>query len=381
MAVKYFLVALGEVDAPFEVADNATLGRHIDNDFVIAGEDVRDYHARITITPRGLRVVPLEEAPLLVGEVSVASVHGLAPGDVITIGQHEIRVDVEEEGVSSHWQLFASSDPEGLYIGEKLAVGRGDDNDLRINEGHVSRHHALLEVVNKTVWIRDLGSSNGTFVNGERLVGAWRLFHGDEVTFDECRYQLIGDNPDLTPVRPLAEIEESHADTLAPIEPAPAATAEVSRVDVASTQLADAGPANEDGPSLVGVAAPILHQVFPLSFGRYLIGRAPEADVFLAEPSVSLKHAELELDADGARVTNLISTNGTQVNGDDIHIRRLVHGDQLKVGRVVLEYRHPNPPHVDSPAKKPPTTAILVGAGTAIAIGAALWLLLANFGA
>jgi pSer/pThr/pTyr-binding forkhead associated (FHA) protein len=365
---------VGGDDEPFEVSDNVTVGRHIDNDFVIAGEDVRDYHARITVTPRGLRVVPLEEAPLLVGEVPVASVHGLAPGDVITIGQHEIRVEVIDARAAGSWKLCAGGDAAGVSVHEALAVGRGEDNDLRINDGHISRHHARLEVVDDVVWIRDLGSSNGTFVNGERLVGAWRLFHGDEVTFDERRYQLIGDNPELTPVRPLAEIEESRADTLAPLEPAPAATAEVSRVDVASTQLAETGTSTEDGPSLVGVAAPILHQVFPLSFGRYLIGRAPEADVFLAEPSVSLKHAELELDADGARVTNLISTNGTQVNGEDIHIRRLEHGDQLQVGRVVLEYRHPHPPEAQSPSERSTAVVAVTALVVGVTLGVVLWL-------
>lgn len=361
---RYLLVALDAQDAPFEVEGNATLGRHIDNDFIIAGEDVYDYHARVTVTPRGLRVVPLDDAPLLVGETPVASVHGLAPGDVITIGQHHIRIDVEDRGPSGGWRLCGSGDPAGVRINDRLTVGRGDDNDLRISDGHVSRHHARLEVVNDTVWVRDLTSSNGTFVNGERLVGTWRLFHGDEITFDESRYQLIGDDPDLTPVRPLSEVDQDQADTLTPLDGAPSATAEISTVNVARAPSVEVAGATEEGPSLVGVAPPILHQVFPLSFGRYLIGRAPEADVFLAEPSVSLKHAEIELDADGARVTNLISTNGTQVNGEEIHTRKLEHGDRLQIGRVMLEYRYPQP-HVVPASRSQSRLALVMAAGAA----------------
>ena len=77
------------------------------------------------------------------------------------------------------------------------------------------------------IWLEDLRSANGTYVNGDRIAGAWRVFHGDEISFDTIRYQLIGDAPDLTPIRPPGqppdqlEVSERIVD-----EPARAETAE-----------------------------------------------------------------------------------------------------------------------------------------------------------
>ncbi len=52
---------------------------------------------------------------------------------------------------------------------EKTIIGRKEDCDLRIPLGEVSRQHAVLMVSNGEVSIRDLGSSNGTYVNNQRV--------------------------------------------------------------------------------------------------------------------------------------------------------------------------------------------------------------------
>ncbi len=50
-----------------------------------------------------------------------------------------------------------------------LTVGRGLDNDVVIEDARVSRHHAQLRYKTRRFWVTDLGSTNGTFVNGERI--------------------------------------------------------------------------------------------------------------------------------------------------------------------------------------------------------------------
>lgn len=62
-------------------------------------------------------------------------------------------------------------------------VGRRDTSDLVIADPHVSLAHARVKRRQGAVLIEDLGSTNGTFVNGERLTTARALRHGDEVTF------------------------------------------------------------------------------------------------------------------------------------------------------------------------------------------------------
>jgi predicted component of type VI protein secretion system len=62
------------------------------------------------------------------------------------------------------------------------SLGRHDDCVIRIKSAQVSRRHCELFEVGGQLKIRDLGSSNGTFVNGKRINGELALKHGDEVT-------------------------------------------------------------------------------------------------------------------------------------------------------------------------------------------------------
>lgn len=53
----------------------------------------------------------------------------------------------------------------------KIKIGKADDNDLIVNDPHVSRHHACLIREDHSCWLlKDLGSTNGTFVNGVQIV-------------------------------------------------------------------------------------------------------------------------------------------------------------------------------------------------------------------
>ncbi len=57
-----------------------------------------------------------------------------------------------------------------LHPGRPLRVGRGDDCQIRITNGTVSRHHCEIEALDEDEWvIRDLGSTHGTLVRGEPI--------------------------------------------------------------------------------------------------------------------------------------------------------------------------------------------------------------------
>jgi len=62
-----------------------------------------------------------------------------------------------------------------------VSIGRNDSNDIVVNESHVSGQHAELENSGREVIIRDLGSTNGTFVNGRRLTSPTPLNTGDTI--------------------------------------------------------------------------------------------------------------------------------------------------------------------------------------------------------
>ncbi len=73
--------------------------------------------------------------------------------------------------------------------------------------------------------------------------------------------------------------------------------------------------------------------------GPATIGRLPECDVRLDDPSVSRRHARLEPSGSRWHIEDLDSTNGTRVNGEAVHRAELPHGDQLELGSVALSFR------------------------------------------
>lgn len=85
-----------------------------------------------------------------------------------------------------------------LLSGEDFLIGRGDDCDLPLYDPGVSRHHCLIRMRGHDATVSDLGSSNGTFVNGHRLVSQASLKTGDELQLGPCRFILdLGDDPDF----------------------------------------------------------------------------------------------------------------------------------------------------------------------------------------
>lgn len=69
--------------------------------------------------------------------------------------------------------------------GEQLTIGRDSSNAVAINDAEVSRKHARLSFQGGKYVIDDLGSTNGTFVNGQRLAGPVVLKAGDVVSLGE----------------------------------------------------------------------------------------------------------------------------------------------------------------------------------------------------
>jgi ABC transport system ATP-binding/permease protein len=88
----------------------------------------------------------------------------------------------------------------GLTVGRQAIPGQ-----VVLDHPNVSRRHAAFEIVDGTVVLRDLGGTNGTYVNGERLRGARHLSQGDRI--DIGPFQLTFDGTALTKVGRIGNVE------------------------------------------------------------------------------------------------------------------------------------------------------------------------------
>ena len=82
---------------------------------------------------------------------------------------------------------LVAKDREYLLAEGETVIGRGQQCGLRIPSEQVSRVHARVRIDGGSVTIEDLGSKNGTLVNGTKLVGTAALADGDEVWFGAWR--------------------------------------------------------------------------------------------------------------------------------------------------------------------------------------------------
>jgi pSer/pThr/pTyr-binding forkhead associated (FHA) protein len=76
----------------------------------------------------------------------------------------------------------------------EFLIGRGGDCELRLAVPDVSRHHCLIRLGNDEAVIEDLGSANGTMLNGQRVRSATTLRSGDLIQVGQCRFVVdLGD--------------------------------------------------------------------------------------------------------------------------------------------------------------------------------------------
>lgn len=84
-------------------------------------------------------------------------------------------------------EFGATRDIEALC---PLVVGRSPDVGIVLADGQVSRRHARFDVVDGIVYVRDLGSVNGTYLNGKRITEAVEVRPGDDIDVGTARITI-----------------------------------------------------------------------------------------------------------------------------------------------------------------------------------------------
>ncbi|WP_433936611.1 sigma 54-interacting transcriptional regulator [Sorangium cellulosum] len=106
----------------------------------------------------------------------------------LTTQTFELRESPGSRGVCSYLLVIGASSSYRRALPDDgvLIVGRSDEADVRLDTAAVSRRHAKLAVSGGEIRITDLGSHNGTLVNGERIEGSRTLGSGDVVTIGDA---------------------------------------------------------------------------------------------------------------------------------------------------------------------------------------------------
>ena len=123
----------------------------------------------------------------------------------------------------SQFQLIMRSGPTPgasfILEGDQLTIGRDATNEITINDAEISRRHARLTFQGGKYVLEDLGSTNGTFVNGQRLAGPRVLKAGEVVQFGE-QIMLVFE---VTTIDAGATMVSPRASAAVPSTPRPAA--------------------------------------------------------------------------------------------------------------------------------------------------------------
>lgn len=78
-----------------------------------------------------------------------------------------------------------------IPIKDVVTIGRKNDNVLILNDPYASSYHARVYLKNGECVLEDLDSTNGTILNGERLIGKEYLSSGDEIKIGEVSFKFI----------------------------------------------------------------------------------------------------------------------------------------------------------------------------------------------
>ena len=288
---------------------------------------------------------------------------------------------------SSHLVL-RSMNGDGVFpLAGEMLVGREVECDIPLESGHISRYHSKISVSPNGIFIEDLKSTNGTYVNGNRIGNRTRIGVGDEVAFHEIRFRIVSDesgdadatlmggpvtsaapaaapvpepedtNPHIrdsitleAPARPQTRPQPVPATT--PVEPYPEEEVGENTQLLSATHLhrlvdrsqhAQRDVKAGSGARLIVLTAPLRGKVFTLE-GAHMgkvwhIGRDNTSDICINDKTISSHHAKLNKVPNGYLLTALEAKNGVIVNGRSEDRVFLSQDDKIQMGRIELSFK------------------------------------------
>jgi ABC-type multidrug transport system ATPase subunit len=166
-----------------------TIGREPDNDLVIDASIVSGWHARVVVENGRARIEDLgsSNGTFINSREKRVDSAPLAETDVVFLGSYRLAAAriLGPSGGQPHAGSFLIT-----FRGSELVFGRGRDCDQVLDFPMVSRRHARLSRTGEMMRIEDLGSSNGTYVNGVRVREPVVVRPGDRIGLGSYTFTL-----------------------------------------------------------------------------------------------------------------------------------------------------------------------------------------------
>ena len=265
--------------------------------------------------------------------------------------------------MKDHFALIILSTKEHVpLLSTAVVLGRSKDCEIVVPSDEASRQHARITIENGQPVLEDLGSTNGTLLNGRQLTSAQTLNGGDIISIGQSLYRVIGPggggdstilgsrlgktegnfvvergfDPDETGLRtPYPKPVGWGSDQVA------AGTRE-SQLELVAEQLIQQQVVLENTAAvLMVVSGNHRNALLALASGqdKWALGRDTNNDATVDDITVSATHATLTRTGDGWRVEDRESTNGTKVNRKAVKTAPLSSGDVLSLGKVDLLFK------------------------------------------
>jgi len=319
------------------------------------------------------------------------------------MGKTEQKIDdatlMQHTNVTSRYILRSLEEGTEYPVNvREVLIGREVECQVPLRAGHVSRYHAKITLTAHAAYIEDLQSTNGTFVNGKRIIGRQQISIGDDIRFHDQHFRLTsaesgdadatllssfdqksGDDtqprmaaqpqsqtieapaqPDISPSRPQQKAQQTsqqaprqqerrarrRPDTRQE-EPDGDKTSLLSMNELQS--LAERSNKSQKvivagaGPRFVVLTAPIRGKIFPLKqdapIGRqWDVGRSKDAAITIEDKTISHSHAKVVNTPNGWLITTASAKNGVMVNGLSVTRAFLSHNDRIRLGRIELAF-------------------------------------------
>lgn len=221
-----------KIQTSFWIVDESfTIGSSGKNQMVIDLPEIQPFHAKISTNETGgLMVSPAtSEGKVLVNYNIINKATPIVIGDIITLQTIELKLidpskrqtpkpvplsnllsntnkaqeqktelEPDKEVIKNTviWKvkpLNTDLENQVVEIKDTIKIGRDPSNHIVIEGNHISRRHADFFLEESQLMVRDLNSSNGTFVNGEQITER-AIFLGDEVSFDSVKFMVTAGN-------------------------------------------------------------------------------------------------------------------------------------------------------------------------------------------